>query len=175
MNPESLATPDRYVYVVRAAFCFSLANLRRGREEDESDGRLDGRRRGRKRIWLWSHMTMYDEGMMDEGAASLRDRDMITSKRGGPAVHPSVSLSFTRGWLVFASFAPRPSAAPSPPVTSSRTLQRTHRSSRTHPCHRPDRSRCHILRTRLYRAERSCSLTIPACQCLLCPVHTVPS
>lgn len=43
-------------------------------------------------------MTMYDEGMMDEGAASLRDRDMIAGKRGGPGAF--VSLSLARGWRV---------------------------------------------------------------------------
>ena len=37
-------------------------------------------------------MTMYDEGMMDEGAASLRDRDMIAGKRGGPSVRVRVRV-----------------------------------------------------------------------------------
>ena len=32
-------------------------------------------------------MIAYDEGMMDEGAASLCDRDMIARRRGGPFVH----------------------------------------------------------------------------------------
>lgn len=44
-------------------------------------------------------MTMYDEGMMDEGAASLRDRDMIAGRRGGPSVR-FFSLSFALEWLV---------------------------------------------------------------------------
>lgn len=59
-------------------------------EEDEEDGT------GRKKRSIWSHMTMYDEGMMDEGAASLRDRDMIAGKRGGPSVHVRSVFSFFR-------------------------------------------------------------------------------
>lgn len=40
-------------------------------------------------------MIAHDEGMMDEGAASLRDRDMIARWRGGPFVHCySVSIFF---------------------------------------------------------------------------------
>lgn len=59
-------------------------------EEDEEEGT------GRKKRSIWSHMTMYDEGMMDEGAASLRDRDMIAGKRGGPSVHVHSVFSFFR-------------------------------------------------------------------------------
>jgi len=36
-------------------------------------------------------MIAHDEGMMDEGAASLRDRDMIACRRGGPFVHRTAS------------------------------------------------------------------------------------
>lgn len=39
-------------------------------------------------------MIAYDEGMMDEGAASLRDRDMIARRRGGPFVHRVRLFSF---------------------------------------------------------------------------------
>lgn len=65
-------------------------------EDEEHEEEEDA---GRKRRSGWSHMTMYDEGMMDEGAASLRDRDMIAGRRGGPSVR-YFSLSFTLEWLV---------------------------------------------------------------------------
>lgn len=116
MNLETLATPDRYVYVglARSRRLFFPANLHRDLESATRDTPLaeqDGgtswedeeheeeEDAGRKRRSGWSHMTMYDEGMMDEGAASLRDRDMIAGRRGGPSVR-FFSLSFTLEWLV---------------------------------------------------------------------------
>lgn len=51
----------------------------RKKEEKVEERRARGETKG--------HAIAYDEGMMDEGAASLRDRDMIASKRGGLFVH----------------------------------------------------------------------------------------
>lgn len=111
MNLETSTTLDWYVYVGRDSRLFFTANLRRTRPlrgggrtrrnkkestKNKRTHKVEGEQE-EKGTRVWSHMTMYDEGMMDEGAASLRDRDMIAGKRGGPSVHPNVSLSFTRG------------------------------------------------------------------------------
>lgn len=179
MNLETLTTPDRYVYVgpVRFRRFFFPANLqrepslrrerRRWRpvEQDREHARMEPvqgprpdeaadadreRGTGRKRRSLWSHMTMYDEGMMDEGAASLRDRDMIAGKRGGPSVR-------ARSFL-FPSHGPGSSSRLSPFLCHAHYTS-AHERAPTHPCHRSERSCCHILRTRPYGHERSCSLT----------------
>lgn len=119
MDLETLTTPVRYIYVglERSRGLFFPANLQRevGPAKDAFGGtrwrtrkrktgasrtkrtkRIRGEGTGRKRRSIWSHMTMYDEGMMDEGAASLRDRDMIAGKRGGPSVHVRSVFSFFR-------------------------------------------------------------------------------
>lgn len=69
-------------------------------------------------------MTMYDEGMMDEGAASLRDRDMIAGKRGGPSVRVRVRsvLSFFPGEA--GALVPRVFRSPLPRECSTRAYER---------------------------------------------------
>lgn len=77
-------------------------------------------------------MIAYDEGMMDEGAASLRDRDMIARRRGGPFVHCvrlfSFCLSDVRLRFLFVLRLLRPAYRIRRVCTSER--------DRTHPCHR---------------------------------------
>lgn len=72
---------------------FSSTNLRRREREDAAEKKnlVDKR----SPAGTGEHTIAHDEGMMDEGAASLRDRDMIARWRGGPFVHCySVSIFF---------------------------------------------------------------------------------
>lgn len=98
------------------------------------------RRRGRKRTSRGEkpggdrqHVIAHDEGMMDEGAASLRDRDMIAHRQGGPFVHQVLrvrlfSFCLSNACLVFF-------------VIPVAYVARTPERGWTHSCHWTERSR----------------------------------
>lgn len=103
-------------------------------------------------------MIAHDEGMMDEGAASLRDRDMIARRRGGPFVHRcSLRVRLFSFCLSRERVLPPP---PPPPRLALRPILRPRRVARVCRVHQGTRpnaplspsssdSRCRVRRTRL--------------------------
>jgi len=122
---------------------FSGTNLRcRERERERED--VAEKKTRQEAAETSEHVIAHDEGMMDEGAVSLRDRDMIARRRGGPFVHrysvSVFSLSASRT-CVFSPFARLLVLPPSSFPSYSSYTSRIHR---THPCHRTERSRCRV-------------------------------
>lgn len=122
---------------------FSSTNLQRREREDAAEKKTSrqeepGRETG-------EHVIAHDEGMMDEGAASLRDRDMIARRRGGPFVHRySVSVFSLSASQTCVSSPSARFLVPPPPSFPSYVLIYVAHTPGTHPCHRTERSRCRV-------------------------------
>lgn len=117
-------------------------------------------------------MTMYDEGMMDEGAASLRDRDMIAGKRGGPSVRPWAPFSFFHTGPLTRPRVPRPPLLFSPLVTKYRMHAHAGEVERTPVTGLTDLVVISYGRGRTTTREAA-PLRSPRAWDPLCPVHAV--
>lgn len=150
MNLETLATPDRYVYVglARSRRLFFPANLHRDLESTtrdtplaEQDGGTSWKARStkRKRMQEEKGDRAGHTWQCTTKAWWMRGRLVYVIETWSPAdgvVRLSVSFLFLSHWNGLSSvFRP------------FHVVHVTHENS-NHPCHRSDRSYCHILRTR---------------------------